>query len=123
LNVMAPPVTSLPVPNRCASVSYMLAPEGGPPTLPTGVVPHNPVGRHGRALLKRLADAGRVEDGDPMKITPWYLAALAPFAAVGYSGAYLGHAVVVALTVGIFLGTLSLGGAPTPPEPPSARAS
>ena len=44
-----------------------------------------------------------------MKIAPWYLAALAPFAAIGYSGAHLGHAFVVLLTVGIFLGTLSLG--------------
>lgn len=43
-----------------------------------------------------------------MKITPWFLAALAPFGAVAYSG-YLGHAVVVVLTVGMFLGTLSLG--------------
>jgi hypothetical protein len=54
-----------------------------------------------------------------MKITPWYLAALAPFAAMGCSGAYLGHAAVVALTLGIFLGTLSLGRAPTP-EPGQA---
>jgi hypothetical protein len=44
-----------------------------------------------------------------MKITPWYLAALAPFAAIGCSGDYLGHAAVVLLTIGIFLGTLSLG--------------
>ena len=50
-----------------------------------------------------------------MKITPWYLAALAPFAAIGCSGAYLGHAAVVVLTIGIFLGTLSLGRAPSPP--------
>lgn len=57
-----------------------------------------------------------------MKITPWYLAALTPFAAMGYSGAYLGHALVVTLTVGIFCGTLALGRTP-PPEPPSARAS
>ena len=47
-----------------------------------------------------------------MKITPWYLAALAPFAAIGCSGAYLGHAAVLCLTIGIFLGTLSLGRAP-----------
>ncbi|NUP06555.1 MAG: hypothetical protein HOW73_10900 [Polyangiaceae bacterium] len=46
-----------------------------------------------------------------MKITPWLLAALAPFGAIAYSG-YLGHAVVVVLTVGIFLGTLSLGRTP-----------
>jgi hypothetical protein len=58
-----------------------------------------------------------------MKITPWYLAALAPFAAIGYSGAYLGHAAVVVLTIGIFYGTLSLGRAPNtpPPSPPNAR--
>jgi len=54
-----------------------------------------------------------------MKITPWYLAALTPFAAIGWSGAYMGHAAVVMLTVGIFLGTLSLGRAtPTPPTQP-----
>lgn len=46
-----------------------------------------------------------------MKFTPWLLAALAPFGAIAYNG-YLGHAVVVMLTVGIFLGTLSLGKAP-----------
>lgn len=57
-----------------------------------------------------------------MKITPWYLAALAPFAAIGCSGAYLGHAAVVVLTIGIFYGTLSLGRAPAPPpaQPPNA---
>ncbi len=38
-----------------------------------------------------------------MKIAPWYLAALAPFAAVGYSGAHLGHALVVLLTIGIIV--------------------
>ncbi len=55
-----------------------------------------------------------------MKITPWYLAALAPFAAIGCSGAYLGHAAVVVLTLGIFLGTLSLGrAAPSSPSPPT----
>ncbi len=59
-----------------------------------------------------------------MKITPWYLAALAPFAAIGCSGAYLGHAAVVVLTIGIFWGTLSLGRTPSSPqEPPNARAS
>jgi len=62
-----------------------------------------------------------------MKITPWYLAALAPFAAIGYSGAYLGHALVLVLTVGIFVGTLSLGKAPAPgaaraPEAPADPA-
>ncbi|MBK6516821.1 MAG: hypothetical protein IPG04_22590 [Polyangiaceae bacterium] len=51
-----------------------------------------------------------------MKMTPWFLAALAPFGAIAYSG-YLGHAVVVVLTVGIFLGTLSLGRTPASAQP------
>src|SRR5262245_1919745 len=61
------------------------------------------------AVEKPLDGRDRSSDGGPMKITPWYLAALAPFAAIGCSGAYLGHAAVVVLTIGIFLGTLSLG--------------
>lgn len=48
-----------------------------------------------------------------MKFAPWFLAALAPFGAIAYNG-YLGHALVVMLTVGMFLGTLSLGRAPAP---------
>ncbi len=52
-----------------------------------------------------------------MKIAPWFLAALAPFAAVGYSGAHLGHAVVVLLTIGIFLGTLTMGTSRSLPGP------
>jgi hypothetical protein len=64
------------------------------------------------------------DDGGPMRITPWYLVALAPFAAIGCSGAYLGHAAVIALTVGIFLGTLSLGRTTSqPPTPPNAPIS
>jgi hypothetical protein len=44
-----------------------------------------------------------------MKLTHWYLAALAPIAVAGCSGALLGHMAVLALTIGIFVGTLSLG--------------
>lgn len=44
-----------------------------------------------------------------MKLTPWYIAALAPLAAAGCSGAFLGQFAVLALTVGIFVGTLMLG--------------
>ena len=44
-----------------------------------------------------------------MKLTPWYLAAFAPLAVAGCSGAFLGHFAVLAVTVGIFIGTLSLG--------------
>lgn len=46
--------------------------------------------------------------GTRMRIAPWYLAALAPFAAIGYSGAHLAHAFVVLLVIGIFLGTLTM---------------
>ncbi len=44
-----------------------------------------------------------------MKLTPWYLAALAPIAVAGCSGALLGQMAVLAVAVGIFVGTLSLG--------------
>ena len=81
------------------------------------------------SLPAREGPGAEVEN--PMKITPWYLAALAPFAAIGYSGAYLGHAVVVTLTIGIFVGTLALGrgersgtaGSSNDAPRPDARAS
>lgn len=42
-------------------------------------------------------------------ITPWFLAAVAPALALGCSGTTLfGHFAVVAVTLGIFVGTLSL---------------
>ena len=44
-----------------------------------------------------------------MKLTPWFLAALAPIAIAGCSGAMLGHLAVLVVTIGIFVGTLSLG--------------
>lgn len=43
-----------------------------------------------------------------LKWSPLYLAALTPFAFLS-SGALLGHAVVLIVTLGIFFGTLSLG--------------
>ena len=48
-------------------------------------------------------------DLNGMKLTPWYLAALAPIAIAGCSGALMGHVAVLALAIGIFVGTLSLG--------------
>ena len=48
-----------------------------------------------------------------MKLTPWYLAALAPIAVAGCSGALMGHVAVLAVAIGIFVGTLSLGRQPT----------
>ncbi|MCU0690811.1 MAG: hypothetical protein MUF54_05355 [Polyangiaceae bacterium] len=44
-----------------------------------------------------------------MKLAPWFLAVLAPFAVIGFSGSYYGHVAVLMLTFGIFFGTLSLG--------------
>jgi hypothetical protein len=44
-----------------------------------------------------------------MKLTPWYLAAIAPVAVAGCAGAFMGHFAVVAVALGIFVGTLSLG--------------
>jgi hypothetical protein len=59
-----------------------------------------------------------------MKLTPWYLVAIAPIAVAGCSGALLGHCAVLAVTLCIFVGTLSLGrssvsvaGAAAPPAP------
>ncbi len=43
------------------------------------------------------------------KLTPWYLAALAPIAIAGCSGAMMGQLAVLAVAIGIFIGTLSLG--------------
>ena len=53
-----------------------------------------------------------------MKLTPWYLAAIAPIAAIGCSGALAGHLMVVLVTVGIFVSTLSLGRRLDAPQPP-----
>jgi len=44
-----------------------------------------------------------------MKLTPWYFAAVAPIAVAGFMGAFLGQCAVLAVTIGIFVGTLSLG--------------
>jgi hypothetical protein len=44
-----------------------------------------------------------------MKLTPWYLVAIAPIAVAGCSGALFGQCAVLAVTVCIFVGTLSLG--------------
>jgi hypothetical protein len=56
-----------------------------------------------------------------MKLTPWYFVAIAPIAVAGCSGAFLGQCAVLAVTLCIFVGTLTLGRHPTastalPPE-------
>lgn len=43
-----------------------------------------------------------------MKFTPWYLAALFPFVALGMSGAMTGQLAILLVVFGIFFGTLSL---------------
>ena len=57
-----------------------------------------------------------------MKLTPWYLAALAPILAAGCSGALMGHVAVLAVAIGIFVGTLSLGRQPAPSASGGAQA-
>ena len=47
-----------------------------------------------------------------MKLTPWYLVAIAPIAVAGCSGAFLGQCAVLGVTICIFVGTLTLGRAP-----------
>ncbi|HEY4013657.1 MAG TPA: hypothetical protein VGM06_09980 [Polyangiaceae bacterium] len=44
-----------------------------------------------------------------MKLTPWYFVAFAPVAVAGCSGAFLGQCAVLAVTLCIFFGTLTLG--------------
>jgi len=44
-----------------------------------------------------------------MKLTPWYLVAVAPIAVAGCSGAFMGQCAVLAVTLCIFVGTLNLG--------------
>jgi hypothetical protein len=44
-----------------------------------------------------------------MRLTPWYFAAVAPIAVAGFLGAFLGQCAVLAVTICIFVGTLSLG--------------
>lgn len=58
-----------------------------------------------------------------MKLTPWYLAALAPIAIAGCSGALMGHVAVLAVTIAIFVGTLSLGRTRAPEAPGGAVAA
>jgi hypothetical protein len=52
-----------------------------------------------------------------MRLTPWYLAAVAPIAVAGFLGAFLGQCAVLAVTIGIFVGTLSLGRHAAPQAP------
>ncbi len=43
------------------------------------------------------------------QITPWFLAAIAPALAIGCTGVtFLGHFAVIGVTLGIFVGTLTL---------------
>lgn len=43
-----------------------------------------------------------------MKLTPWYLAALSPFAVLGFSSAVVGQIAILLVVLGIFVGTLTL---------------
>ena len=56
-----------------------------------------------------------------MKLTPWYLVAIAPIAVAGCSGAFLGHFAVLAVTLCIFVGHAQPGPPPGPRAPPCPR--
>jgi hypothetical protein len=58
-----------------------------------------------------------------MKLTPWYLVAIAPIAVAGCSGAFLGHCAVLAVTLCIFFGTLTMGRHPAVPAPAAGDAT
>jgi hypothetical protein len=62
-----------------------------------------------------------------MKLTPWYLVAIAPIAVASCSGALFGQCAVLAVTLCIFVGTLSMGrhtsGAAPGPVAPVASES
>jgi len=47
-----------------------------------------------------------------LKLTPWYLIAIAPIAAASASGAVLGQLAVLVVVGAIFFGTLTLGRGP-----------
>src|SRR6478752_1771771 len=55
-----------------------------------------------------------IGDDHDMKLTPWCIAAIAPIAVAGCSGTLFGHVAVLAVAIGIFFGTLSLGRHATP---------
>ena len=58
-----------------------------------------------------------------MKLTPWYLAALSPFAVLGFSGALTGQIAILLVVFGIFFGTLSLNRlGPASIKPPAEPA-
>ncbi|MGO9838505.1 MAG: hypothetical protein ACLP1X_30355 [Polyangiaceae bacterium] len=58
-----------------------------------------------------------------MKLTPWYLVAIAPIAVAGCSGAFMGQCAVLAVTLCIFVGTLTLGRHSSAPASPAALDS
>jgi hypothetical protein len=58
-----------------------------------------------------------------MKLTPWYLVAIAPIAVASCSGALFGQCAVLAVTIAIFVGTLSLGRHPATSASPRPVAS
>jgi hypothetical protein len=60
-----------------------------------------------------------------MNLTPWYFAAVAPIAVAGFTGAFFGQCAVLAVAIGIFVGTLSLGkhAAVAPPVAADAKTT
>lgn len=60
------------------------------------------------SMVTLRLSAGPPRESLLMKLTPWYLAALSPFAVLGFSSAVVGQIAILLVVVGIFVGTLTL---------------
>lgn len=58
-----------------------------------------------------------------MKMTPWYIAAIAPLAAAGFAGAFVGQVAVLAVTLGLLFSTVNLTRGAVPVAEPSRSES
>ena len=59
-----------------------------------------------------------------MKMTPWYIAAIAPLAAASFAGAFVGQFAVLAVTLGLLFSTVNLTRVALPSaDPPRSESS
>ncbi len=77
------------------------------------------VGRSVLYLSNQPRPSSSAQRDERMKLTPWYFVAIAPIAVAGCSGAFMGQCAVLAVTICIFIGTLTLGRQSTHPKGPA----
>lgn len=58
-----------------------------------------------------------------MKMTPWYIAAIAPVAIAGVAGAFVGECAVLVVTIGLLFGTVNMTRGAVPTAEPSRTES